>query len=70
MIQIGQKATTDSILLNVQNTLEEKYNKTKIKNVFLVDRVTNKNILCFDMFERKKMPAEDELHKQCCLGFI
>lgn len=37
---------------------------------FLVERVTNKNILCFDMFERQKMPAEDELHEECCLGFI
>lgn len=50
--------------------LEEKHNKTEIRPVFLADRVTNKNILCFNMFERKKMPAEDELHKEHCLGFI
>jgi len=36
----------------------------------LVYWVSNKNILCFNMFERKKMPAEDVLHKECCLDFI
>lgn len=34
---------------------------------FLVDRVPNRNILCFNMFKRKKILAEDELQNSSIL---
>jgi len=38
--------------------LEENTIQQKSSMFFLVDRVTNKNILCFNRFERQEMPTE------------